>query len=260
MHGICSLNVNQKIFFEYYNAIMSERVLVVEDEINLQETLAYNLGRAGYDVVTAADGTDAVALAFSRHPDLILLDILLPGMDGFEVCRIIRQEMSVPIIFLTALDDEIDRVVGLELGADDYVTKPFSMRELLARINARLRTIRILKEQAGAQTVRAMAVNDGEGRTYGNMQINIKRREVLVDGKPLVLSPKEFDLIQFFAQNQGRIVSREIILQMVWGYDFTGSSRTVDVHVRWIREKIEIDPAKPKRIITVRNEGYRFVG
>ncbi len=256
----CSLNVNQNLIIESYNAIMSERVLVVEDEINLQETLAYNLVRAGYDVVTAADGNDAVSLAFGRRPDLILLDIMLPGMDGFEVCRIIRQEMSVPIIFLTARDDEIDRVVGLELGGDDYVTKPFSMRELLARIHARLRTGRVLREVGAAPVIRTASSDDGESQAFGNLQVSIKRREALLDGKPLVLSPREFDLIQFFAHNMGRTVSRRTILKMVWGYDYTGDSRTVDVHVRWLREKIEKDPARPKRITTVRNEGYRFVG
>ena len=239
---------------------MNERVLVVEDEINLQETLAYNLNRVGYDVVTAADGMDAVSMAFRSHPDLILLDIMLPGMDGFEVCRIVRQEMNIPIIFLTARDDEIDRVVGLELGGDDYVTKPFSMRELLARINARLRTNRSLREPASVQNAREVARDGVESRTYGNMQIDIKRREIRVDGKVLVLTPKEFDLIQFFSQNLGRDLSREVILNMVWGHNFTGDGRTVDVHVRWIREKIEKDPARPKRIITLRNVGYRFVG
>ncbi len=239
---------------------MGEHILVVEDEITLQETLAYNLAHEGYEVETVGSGTDAVTAAFSHHPDLILLDILLPGIDGFEVCRIVRQEMSVPIIFLTARDDEIDRIVGLELGGDDYITKPFRMRELLARINARLRLDRVLRVQAGDQTTHEAVKEAGDVHSFGNMQINLVRREVLVRGEPLVLSRKEFDLLYYFSQNLGRIISRDLIIQRVWGYDFDGDNRTVDVHVRWLREKIEIDPSSPKRIVTVRNEGYRFIG
>ncbi len=239
---------------------MGERVLVVEDEITLQETLAYNLMHEGYEVETASSGTEAVTAALSHHPDLILLDILLPGIDGFEVCRIVRQEMNVPIIFLTARDDEIDRIVGLELGGDDYITKPFRMRELLARINARLRMEHKLRNQAGNKTLHEMADENRDVRTFGNLQISLKRREVLLRDKPLVLSRKEFDLLHYFSENLGRIISRDLIIQRVWGYDFTGDNRTVDVHVRWLREKIEIDPSTPKRIVTIRDEGYRFVG
>ncbi len=239
---------------------MGEHILVVEDEITLQETLAYNLMHEGYEVETATNGTEAVSAAFSHHPDLILLDILLPGIDGFEVCRIVRQEMNVPIIFLTARDDEIDRIVGLELGGDDYITKPFRMRELVARINARLRMERSLRDQAGEKNKHEPAKDKSDVHTFGNLQISLKRREVLMRGEPLVLSRKEFDLLHFFSQNLGRIISRDLIIQRVWGYDFTGDSRTVDVHVRWLREKIEIDPSAPKRIITIRDVGYRFVG
>lgn len=243
-----------------YNEVMRELVLIVEDEINLQETLAYNLGHQGYEVETAGDGNEAVSIAQNRHPDLILLDIMLPGIDGFEVCRILRQEMNIPIIFLTARDDEIDRVVGLEIGGDDYVSKPFSMRELMARVKARLRMGRLLREQASAQLVLETGKAGEESRTFGNMQIYDKRREVLLNGRPLNLNPKEYDLLGFFSQNRGRMLSRERILQQVWGYGYIGDSRTVDVHVRWIREKIEADPSNPTRIITVRSAGYRFEG
>src|SRR5512142_3228562 len=184
---------------------MSERVLVVEDEQSLQETLAYNLHRQGYEVEIAGDGNVAVNLALSHRPDLILLDIMLPGMDGFEVCRLLRQEMSVPIIFLTARDDEIDRVVGLEIGGDDYVSKPFSMRELVARVKARLRTSRVLREQVISQTA-----SDQDGvQIFRNLQINQKRPEVLVSGRPLEMKPKEYELLLFFAQHRGRTISRE---------------------------------------------------
>jgi DNA-binding response OmpR family regulator len=237
---------------------MSGRVLIVEDEINLQETLAYNLNRQGYEVETTGDGNDAVMIALSRPPDLILLDIMLPGIDGFEVCRLIRQELTIPIIFLTARDDEIDRVVGLEIGGDDYISKPFSMRELMARIKARLRTSHLIREHSGWQMSSETANDDDEIRTFGNIQINRKRREISLDEIPLALTPKEYDLLLFFLQNQGRTISREDILKEVWGDNFDGDIRTVDVHVRWIREKIEEDPSNPVRIVTVRSVGYRF--
>ncbi len=237
---------------------MSERVLVVEDEINLQETLAYNLNRQGYEVETTGDGNEAVSMALKNPPDLILLDVLLPGIDGFEVCRILRQDLTVPIIFLTARDDEIDRVVGLEIGGDDYMTKPFSMRELMARIKARLRTNRLIREYLGAQGSPETRKNSDEVLTFGNIQINRKRREVLLNDTLLVMKPKEYELLLFLTQHQGRTLSREYILKQVWGYDFIGDSRTVDVHVRWIREKIEVEPSNPIRIVTVRSAGYRF--
>ncbi len=237
---------------------MSERVLVVEDDINLQETLAYNLQHQGYEVETSGNGNEAVAMALDRPPDLILLDIMLPGIDGFEVCRIIRQELTVPIIFLTARDDEIDRVVGLEIGGDDYISKPFSMRELMVRIKVRLRTNRLLRENSGWQKSQDMVKDSDEIRSFGNIQINRKRREVILNGIPLVLKPKEYYLLLFLLQNRGRAISREQILKQVWGYSFDGDIRTVDVHIRWIREKIEEDPSKPHRIVTLRGVGYRF--
>lgn len=231
---------------------MAEKILIVEDEPALQETLAYNLSRQGYTVQIAADGHSALSLARSFQPDLIVLDILLPGLDGFEVCRILRQEMNTPILMLTARDEEIDRVIGLEMGADDYMTKPFSMREFLARIKAQLRRIRLIRQE--------MAQISNETLHFGNLTLDLTRREVLLDDRPLSVKPKEFDLLLFLARHRGQVLSRELILERVWGWEFSGGSRTVDVHVRWLREKIEADPADPQRIITVRGAGYRFEG
>ena len=232
---------------------MPEKILIVEDEPTLQETLAYNLTRQGYEVITVSDGKSAIATALDRKPDLIVLDVLLPGLDGFEVCRIIRQDMNTPILILTALDDEIDRVIGLEMGADDYISKPFSMREFLARVKAHLRRVRMLRED---MTVESALAN--EIFSFGNLTIDLTRRELLIDHRPVGLKPKEFDLLLFLARHPGQVLSRELILERVWGWEFGGGSRTVDVHIRWLREKIEADPTSPTRIITVRGVGYRF--
>ncbi len=237
---------------------MAEKILVVEDEVSLQETLAYNLRRQGYEVEVAGDGPTALQLARYTHPDLILLDIMLPGMDGFEVCRILRQEMNTPILMLTARDDEIDRVVGLEVGADDYLTKPFSMRELMARVKAMLRRVRLIREDIESTTGSLAA--PAQILEFDNLLLDLTRREVRLDGTPLALKPKEYELLLFLAQHRGQVLSREHILERVWGWDFIGDSRTVDVHVRWLREKIEKDSANPQRIVTVRGAGYRFEG
>ncbi|MBN1148796.1 MAG: response regulator transcription factor [Anaerolineales bacterium] len=234
---------------------MADKILIVEDEIALQEALAYNLERQGYQVDAVGDGSAALTAARQLQPDLIVLDIMLPVMDGFEVCRILRQEMSVPILMLTARDEEIDRIIGLEMGADDYITKPFSMREFLARVKAQLRRVRMIREEIGGK-----AILPKERIQFGNLTLDLTRREVLVDGSPLALKPKEFDLLLFLARHRGQVLSRELILERVWGWEFTGGSRTVDVHVRWLREKIEIEPGDPKRIVTVRGIGYRFEG
>ncbi len=236
---------------------MAEKILVVEDEIALQETLAYNLKKLGYEVESAGDGKAALDAARALHPDLILLDIMLPGMDGFEVCRILRQEMSTPVLMLTARDDEIDRVVGLEVGADDYLTKPFSMRELLARVKAMLRRVRLIREELNTPTT---VQAPKQSLVFENLTIDLSRREVRIDEKPVAMKPKEFELLLFLAQYHGQVMTREFILERVWGWDFIGDSRTVDVHIRWLREKIEVDPANPTRIITVRSAGYRFEG
>lgn len=234
---------------------MPEKILVVEDEPSLQETLAYNLTRQGYNVESAGDGQVALDTARRIHPDLIVLDIMLPTLDGFEVCRILRQETNVPILMLTARDDEIDRVIGLEMGADDYLTKPFSMREFLARVKAQLRRIRLIRAEFDAEPQAPKEI-----LKFGNLILDITRREVLLDGEPLNLKPKEFELLLFMARHRGQVLNREQILEDVWGWTYAGGSRTVDVHIRWLRKKIERDPTQPDRIITVRSAGYRFEG
>jgi DNA-binding response OmpR family regulator len=238
---------------------MPEKILVVEDEPSLQETLVYNLKRQGYAVEAAGDGQLALEAARRSKPDLVVLDILLPGLDGFEVCKLLRQESSVPILMLTARDDEIDRVVGLEVGADDYLTKPFSMRELLARVKAQLRRTQLVR----AELEKVQAAEDGPTLatlSFGELVINQGRREVTLAGQVLALKPQEYDLLVFFAEHRGQMLSREFILERVWGWDYIGDSRTVDVHVRWLRQKLEKNPASPERIVTVRGGGYRFEG
>jgi DNA-binding response OmpR family regulator len=225
------------------------KVLVVEDDANLLETLKYNLHKEGYDIVTATDGEQAVAVARREKPDLIILDIMLPRMNGFEVCRVLRKEMTVPILMLTAKADETDKIVGLEIGADDYMTKPFSMRELLARVHAMLR-----------RTKMAETPPTGESASLkiGNLEVDIARHRASLSGAVLELSPKEFDLLAFLAKNRGLVFSREQLLEKVWGYDYSGDSRTVDVHIRWLRQKIEIDPSHPGLLVTVRGTGYKL--
>jgi DNA-binding response OmpR family regulator len=234
---------------------MTDKILVVEDDLTLRETLEYNLVRQGYEVYTAADGRAALDIARREQPDLLVLDVMLPGLDGFEVCRVLRQEMSVPILMLTARDEEVDKVVGLEIGADDYMTKPFSMRELLARIKAQLRRVRLTREET---TAAEGSVVEGEKVTVGDLTIDLARHEALRGGEPLSLKPKEYELLVFLARNRGMVLSRDLILERVWGWDYSGGSRTVDVHVRWLREKIEPDPSNPTRIVTVRGVGYRL--
>jgi len=226
------------------------RVLVVEDDETLRFTLVHNLKRQGYVVLEAARGDDALRVAREQHPDLIVLDVMLPGVDGIQVCRLLRRDMTVPILMLTALGGETDRVVGLDTGADDYMAKPFGMRELLARIRALLR--RAAPREAPEAPQQRPASND--------LEANPERREMRKNGQILALKPKEYDLLLFFLQHRGRLFSREQILDEVWGYDFEGGSRTVDVHVRWLRQKIEADPANPVRLRTVRGSGYLFEG
>ena len=238
---------------------MAEKILVVEDEPSLQETLIYNLEKQGYQVEAAGDGRAAIEAARRLVPDLIVLDIMLPEMDGFEVCKILRKEMTVPILMLTARDDEIDRVVGLEVGADDYLTKPFSMRELMARVKAQLRRTGMLRDEM-VRLKTGQPDNEQDVLTFNNLKINLTRQEVLLDGQVLALKPQEYGLLLFFAQHKGQMLSREFILERLWGWDYTGDSRTVDVHVRWLRQKIEADSANPTRIVTVRGGGYRFEG
>jgi len=234
---------------------MSQTILVVEDEPTLQETLKYNLEKAGYEAIVVGNGITALDLARENPPDLILMDIMLPGMDGIDVTRILRHEQSTPIIMLTAKDDEIDRVLGLEIGADDYLTKPFSMRELIARVKAQLRRVRLVESEIKSRE------SSQEGQLeFGNLLIDVSRREIFLDEKMLTLKPKEFELLRYLAIHQGKALSRDLILEEVWGWDYSGGSRSVDVHIRWLREKIETDPSHPKRILTLRGVGYRFEG
>ncbi len=225
------------------------RVLIVEDEANLAEALRYSLEAEGYHVMAAADGLRGLELARGDSPDLVILDVMLPGLDGLELCRLLRRESDVPVLMLTARGEEVDRVVGLELGADDYVTKPFSMRELLARVRAMLRRPRTGTTPASVphQVLRA-----------GELELDVEAHRARLGGQELDLKPREFDLLALFMGSPGRAFTREQILDRLWGHDYVGDVRTVDVHVRWLREKTEASPSHPARIITVRGVGYRF--
>jgi DNA-binding response OmpR family regulator len=228
-------------------------VLVVEDEENILEALRYNLEREGYVVYTASDGEDGLNLARSSKPDLVILDVMLPKMDGFEICRILRGEMDVPIIMLTARGEEVDRVVGLELGADDYVTKPFSMREFMVRVRNMLRRVKLTSQSQSG-------LPDGDVLVAGDLEMDLASHIVRRDGTAIDMKPREYDLLALLVKNSGRVFSRDQLLQQLWSQDYYGDSRTVDVHVRWLREKIEKNPSKPERIVTVRGVGYRFDG
>ncbi len=220
-----------------------QSILVVEDETTLRETLAYNLKREGYEVAATGDGGEALELARDKTFDLIVLDVMLPTLDGLSIVRILRKEQRTPIILLTARSGEVDRIMGLETGADDYVVKPFSLGELLARVRA------VLRRSAPETTTRLEA---------GDLSLDLIGRKAYRSEQELRLSHKEFDLLAALIRNMGTALSRERLLQQVWGYDYPGDTRTVDVHIRWLREKIEDDAADPKRIVTVRGVGYRF--
>jgi DNA-binding response OmpR family regulator len=237
------------------------KVLVADDDLALLETMEYNLVDHGYQVCTAADGRAAVELARQERPDALVLDVMLPGLDGFEVCRILRREMSAPILMLTARSGEVDKIVGLEVGADDCVTKPFSMREFLARLNALLRRVRLIRKDLAAERAGVgLVATPGGTLAFGDLAIDQARREVVYRGEPLHLKPKEYDLLVCLAHGRGSALSRDVILDQVWGGEYDGAGRTVDVHVRWLRGKIEADPTHPTRILTVRGVGYRFEG
>lgn len=227
------------------------KILVVEDDQNLLATLKYNLQKEGYGVTTAADGAEAIDTARRGKPDLVILDLMLPKMSGFEVCRILRKDMTVPILMLTAKTKEVDKIVGLEIGADDYMTKPFSMRELLARVRAMLRR---------ADMSRMQPDSEQKCLTIGDLIIDLARHKATLRGIELELTPKEFDLLAFLARNKGFVFNREQLLEKVWGYDYAGDTRTVDVHIRWLRQNIETEPQKPKYLITVRGTGYKLDG
>ncbi len=227
-------------------------VLVVEDEKNILDTLRYNLEREGYAVDTAIDGEQALNAARAASPDLVILDVMLPRLDGFEVCRILRSESDVPILMLTARGEEIDRVVGLELGADDYVTKPFSVRELMVRVRNLLRRARL--SDNSSEPNRTDIIRSGD------LEIDSTSHIARRDGVELELKPREFDLLALLAGNKARVFTRDQILDRLWGHNYYGDSRTVDVHIRWLREKIEPEPSRPVRIVTIRGVGYRFDG
>jgi DNA-binding response OmpR family regulator len=226
---------------------LARKILLVDDDPVLLDTLSYRLAQEGFQVITAGDGAQALQKAREERPDLVVLDLMLPELDGFDVCRILRRGSEVPILMLTARESEMDKVVGLELGADDYLTKPFSLRELLARVRALLR-------RSGADEVRERATV----LSAGGIQVDTARRQVSCRGEQVVLKPKEFDLLAYLLANKGLALSRERLLEKVWGYEYAGDTRTVDVHIRWLREKIETDPSHPQLIETVRGLGYRF--
>ncbi len=222
------------------------KVLVVDDENPIVEAVAYNLRKEGFQALTASDAEQCLDIARAEKPDLIILDVMLPSASGFDVCRLLRKQNDVPIIMLTARAEETDRVVGLELGADDYITKPFSMRELMARVKTVLR-----RTHTGAISTESVV-------KVGNLTVDPNRYEVTLGEKRIDLSPKEFDLLRFMATHPGQVFSRQSLLDRVWGADAYVEDRTVDVHIRWLREKIEVNASRPERLLTVRGVGYKF--
>ncbi len=227
-------------------------ILIVDDEKPIVDILVYNLEKEGYNTLEANDGVTAVEIAFEKKPDLILLDIMLPKMDGLTVCKKIRSSLNVPILMLTAKDEEIDKILGLELGADDYITKPFSVRELMARIKANLRKSEV-KENVN------MPSSDSEKTkkiVIGHLELDLDKFEARIDGKMIDLTLREFEVLKFLASQAGQVITREVLLERVWGYEYYGDIRTVDVTVRRIRGKIEKDTANPKILITKRGVGY----
>ena len=228
---------------------MSKKILVVDDEKAIADIIKFNLKKEGYEVITASDGEEGVIKAFTENPDLILLDIMMPKIDGYEACKRIREKLSIPIIMLTARAEEVDKVLGLELGADDYVTKPFGIRELMARVKANLRKYEVVSKEENTRS------NTLE---FGKLVIDLDKYEVIKDGSVIDLTFREFELLKFLAQKKAQVFSREVLLEKVWGYEYFGDVRTVDVTIRRLREKIEDDPSKPMYILTKRGVGYYF--
>ena len=223
------------------------KILLVDDEKSFVKALKYNLAQDGYEVITAFDGIDALDKVKHESPDLVILDIMLPGKDGWQVCRLIRQHSNVPIIMLTAKDDEMDKIIGLELGADDYITKPFSIRELLARVKALLRRVQL----DSTKETEPILVS-------GDIRIDLDKRRVYREGVRIDLTAKEFELLHILMRSPGKVYSRDALLEEVWGYDYFGGTRTVDVHIRRLREKVERDPGNPALILTIWGAGYTF--
>ena len=222
------------------------KILLVEDDATLRHTLALNLRAEGYQLLEAEDGESGLASARAETPDLVVLDVMLPRLDGLTVCRLLRRESSVPIMLLTARGAEADKIIGLETGADDYIVKPFSLGEFLARVRAALR--------------RRAAAPSGEVLTSGDLRLDLAARRVAVAGRPVILTPREFDLLALLLRHRGAVMSRGLLLARIWGDDYVGDDRTVDVHIHWLRQKLEKDPARPVLIQTVRGVGYRFEG
>ncbi|GIP18370.1 transcriptional regulatory protein WalR [Paenibacillus montaniterrae] len=236
---------------------MYGKVLVVDDEQPIADILKFSLEKEGYEVICAFDGQEAVTLAFSEQPDLILLDLMLPVKDGMDVCREVRTRLNMPIIMLTAKDTEIDKVLGLELGADDYVTKPFSTRELLARVKAHLRRQKkTLQQEQEAEVGGSEPEQEPQGFKLFNLFIDTDMYVLYKDGEPVELTHREFELVHYMARNSGKVMTREHLLQAVWGFEYFGDVRTVDVTIRRLREKIENDPSRPEYILTRRGLGY----
>jgi two-component system, OmpR family, response regulator len=229
------------------------KILVVEDDATLNSVLSYNLKKEGYSTFAVFDGLQALQAARKEKPDLVILDLMLPGMDGLEVCRTLRKDQIMPILMLTAKTEEIDKIVGLEVGADDYMTKPFSMRELMARVRAMLRRSEMVKQEVIKNEASESPVIQA-----GDIEINPSHHTVRNRENPVDLNPKEFDLLVFLARHKGQVFSRELLLEKVWGYDYAGDTRTVDVHIRWLRQKLEANPELPRYLITVRGVGYKF--
>ncbi|HHX92089.1 MAG TPA: response regulator transcription factor [Clostridiales bacterium] len=229
--------------------INSKRILIIEDETSISDIIKFNLEKEGYRVDTAYDGQNGLHKALEEAPDLILLDVMLPLMDGFEVCKRVRETSNTPILMLTAKEEEVDKVLGLELGADDYVTKPFGMRELIARIKANIRRTDVLADKLNAPA---------DVQAFGNLEIDMNRYEARKNGTALDLTLREFELLKYLAEREDRVFSREQLLEEVWGYEYYGDIRTVDVTVRRLREKLEDDPSDPQYIMTKRGIGYHF--
>ena len=228
--------------------IEPDRILIIEDERSLAETIQYNLEREGFAVIVAHDGEQGLERFRADRPSLVILDLMLPRLSGLDVCRIIRRESDVPVIMLTAKDTEADKVAGLELGADDYVTKPFSMRELVSRVRANLRR---------AGTRRSAPVD--EVVVGGPIEMDVARHEVRIRGSPADLPPKEFELLETFLRRRGRLLTRDFLIDTVWGPGYFGDTKTLDVHIKRLRQKIETDPHHPEHLVTVRGLGYKFV-